>query len=759
MGFNFLNPFMLLGLAGIALPLIAHLLSKKKYDVVQWGAMQFLEMKQATRRRINLEHILLMLLRMGLIALIAFALARPWASGGFLTNMVSSQSRDVVFVIDGSLSMGWEGKETTPHAKAIQWIHKTLEVMRPGDTVTILDAREQMHPLLGSPTRNFDLVREALEEIPAPAGACRLSEAVQEGVQILSTTGNLSREIIVLTDGQSEGWQVEDENFWAVHRALLDQPAVPPKTWVVNVSEIPADGIANFHVGELELNREYTVPNFPVRVQTIISYNGGKEPITRKVYFEVNGQRLQDKTITLNLHPGGEQTVEFEHRMKTTGTHVLSIVIDKDKIPGDDRSDASVEITSALPVLIVNGDPQPDPTQDETFFALAAMTPLASQTPWIKATSVRWDRLTEDDLKKPQVVILANVPHIGKKIAPLLTEFVKRGGGLMIAPGKLVEPGMYNRELTTAANPLLPARLENIEKDNNQIMSGVHVLDESLELPWLERFKKEQHGDFSDVRFSNWWKLKVLPPNKEETKKEPAKKESDDNEEVEPEIETTDPIVIAQLGTSTPFMVTRDVGRGRVLLLATPIDADWSTLPTKQDFVAFLHEAVFYLARGKTDRNLHVGTPIVVPVSSDFSIETDHFINPAKHELDAVVTGDEVESFARLDQTELPGVYHLIQKNDKAAKNKSIQQQSFVMNYNHDEANIVPLSELDIEALTKNGRMEFIQTQKELQDEWLTDESRSEFWHILLLVFLGILVAEVYMTRRLVQGGHAVVEA
>ncbi|MCA9022389.1 MAG: BatA domain-containing protein, partial [Planctomycetaceae bacterium] len=42
MSFDFLNPMMLLGLLGISLPVLVHLLSRKKYDVVQWGAMQFL---------------------------------------------------------------------------------------------------------------------------------------------------------------------------------------------------------------------------------------------------------------------------------------------------------------------------------------------------------------------------------------------------------------------------------------------------------------------------------------------------------------------------------------------------------------------------------------------------------------------------------------------------------------------------------------------------------------------------------------------
>ena len=171
-----------------------------------------------------------------------------------------------------------------------------------------------------------------------------------------------------------------------------------------------------------------------------------------------------------------------------------------------------------------------------------------------------------------------------------------------------------------------------------------------------------------------------------------------------------------------------------------------------------MHETVFYLAKGKTIRNLHVGTPIIVPVTSDFSTETDCFINPAEKELTPIISGDETTSFARLDQTELTGVYNLASKNKNVSNNRPSERQLFVLNYDHAESVLTPLSDVERERLSEIGKLKFISTEADLQEEWLTDESRSEFWHLLLFLFLGILVAEVYMTRRLVQGGHAVVE-
>src|SRR5690606_24739483 len=134
----FINPWMLAGLLGLSLPVLAHLLSKKRYDVVHWGAMQFLELNPNTKRKLRLEQLLLLLLRMGLIALVVFALARPWASGGLFSHLATANNRDVILIIDGSYSMGWEGGSLTPHQDALKKAAEILEELNSGDTVGLI---------------------------------------------------------------------------------------------------------------------------------------------------------------------------------------------------------------------------------------------------------------------------------------------------------------------------------------------------------------------------------------------------------------------------------------------------------------------------------------------------------------------------------------------------------------------------------------------------------------------------------------------
>src|SRR4026207_1538745 len=101
---GFLNAAMLLGLAAVAIPPIIPLLNRRRYDIVDWGAMQFLQISEVTRRRLMLEELLLMLLRMGLLGVLVFALAGPFFDADTPSGF-GRPSRDVVLIIDGSASM------------------------------------------------------------------------------------------------------------------------------------------------------------------------------------------------------------------------------------------------------------------------------------------------------------------------------------------------------------------------------------------------------------------------------------------------------------------------------------------------------------------------------------------------------------------------------------------------------------------------------------------------------------------------------
>ena len=597
------------------------------------------------------------------------------------------------------------------------------------------------------------MVRHEVDTIPAPAGSSDLSDAVVKAAQILAGTGNVSREIVVLTDGQARCWHAEDENSWLRYDDLVSQTSIKPRIWVVDVAGSRSKERTNFSVDRLQPSRELTALGYPIRLSTKVHYSGGTEPVNRRVYLEVDGQRIGEKTMQVRLQPGGQTSVEFEHRLYSPGSHVISVVLDKDNLPGDDRAEAAIEVSKAIPVLLVDGDPQLDEVRRETHFAQLALTPPSNPDPWVATKVVRWDRFTADDLQQVTIVVLANVIRLNDEQIAAISDFVALGGGLFVSLGDKIDADSYNDKLFKAGRGLLPGSVISIEREEFAQLQGVRVVNSSLEIPWIARFRAVNDGGFTDVRYTQWWKVKPAQP-RDQLPNPNDQTQDNPNTVLSPNV--SDPVIVARLNTSEPLLISRNYGQGRVLMMSAPLDADWSTFPTKHDYVSFLHEAVFHLAAGKTIRNVDVGTPLTLPAPDDFDDEAYVFFGPDKTEHSPMLTEKNGRYFVRMDDTILPGIYEFRQKEDADAAGRKALRQHFVVNFDRAESDLTPLGNSERLLLTENERMAFVDSLDELTEAIHSEGSRSELWQILLLLFLVILICEVLMTRHLVKGGHSI---
>ena len=148
----FAFPWMLLGLAALAIPIIIHLLNRRRYEIIDWGAMRFLQISKVTRRRLFLEELLLMLLRMGLIGLLPLAFAGLVTNFDWLSWVEPRPNRDVVLVFDGSSSMNYTGGGKTPQDAAKEWAAEYVKRLSPGDAVAVFQARQQVVPVVAEPS-------------------------------------------------------------------------------------------------------------------------------------------------------------------------------------------------------------------------------------------------------------------------------------------------------------------------------------------------------------------------------------------------------------------------------------------------------------------------------------------------------------------------------------------------------------------------------------------------------------------------------
>ena len=115
---SFLTPLFLVGLAGLAIPVILHLIQKERKNVVQFPSLMFLRRVpyQSVRRR-RIRHWLLLFMRLAALALIVLAFARPFLRRTEI-SAAASGAREVVILLDRSYSMGYGDRWTRAQAAA-----------------------------------------------------------------------------------------------------------------------------------------------------------------------------------------------------------------------------------------------------------------------------------------------------------------------------------------------------------------------------------------------------------------------------------------------------------------------------------------------------------------------------------------------------------------------------------------------------------------------------------------------------------------
>ena len=138
---TFVHFSLLAGAALIALPIILHLMMRQKPTHIEFPALRFIQKRHdSNRRRLNLRHLLLLLLRAAAIALLAFALARPSVKLGIAGGSQESPVA-AALVFDAAPRMAYRHENRTRLELAQdlgQWLLKQL----PAESeIAVLDTR------------------------------------------------------------------------------------------------------------------------------------------------------------------------------------------------------------------------------------------------------------------------------------------------------------------------------------------------------------------------------------------------------------------------------------------------------------------------------------------------------------------------------------------------------------------------------------------------------------------------------------------
>jgi len=160
---SFLHPAILTaGLLAIAIPIVIHFIRRRRRPI-EWAAMRFLQdALRKRRRRLRLEQLLLLLARCAIVALLAFAIARP-TSGRDTSALPTTH----IIAIDNSIGSAAESGGRTRLSRSIESALAIIDRAErsPGDTLAVVTLGAPGRAVLWPPTADPGAARRALDRI------------------------------------------------------------------------------------------------------------------------------------------------------------------------------------------------------------------------------------------------------------------------------------------------------------------------------------------------------------------------------------------------------------------------------------------------------------------------------------------------------------------------------------------------------------------------------------------------------------------
>jgi len=358
---TFLNPILLYaGLACIAVPIIVHLLTRRRRKPIAWGAMRFLlEAYKKHRRRLTLEQLLLLACRCALVALVALALGKPVVEG--LAAGTSGPRVLYLFIDNGITSTvtGADGASALDRHKAgAASLLAKLDPLR-ADRAAVVALGSPIDALVVPPSSDLAAVARVVESLEPTDSRADLAAAVSRVAADLGTGEPGSNVTLALLSDWRVGSADTDRPLPTLTGAvrpgegiplvLAASPAVEP---VDNVSVLSAEPLrpilfSSENTGADEGVREST----PVRV--LLSRRGpgvGSAAATKLLVrvgsVGVAATPLPVSEAVVRWNPGQEQasiTVSVGTPAATSGLPSIVAEIDRDALAADNTRRRPVE--------------------------------------------------------------------------------------------------------------------------------------------------------------------------------------------------------------------------------------------------------------------------------------------------------------------------------------------------------------------------------------------------------------------------------
>lgn len=531
---SFIAPLFFVALAGLAIPVLIHLIQREKKQIIRFPSLMFIQRvpyKSIQRRRIH--NWLLLMVRLAALTLIVLAFARPFLQRQNIV-VAGDGAREVVVLLDQSYSIGYGDRWERARAAAYAAINGLGAADRA--SVVLFSSGAEI-ALRSSASADRGQMSAAVAAAKLTDGATRYSPALKVAGSILADSPLPRREVVLISDFQRGAWRGEEG-------ARLPQRTTLTPVAIGGAADQPNVGVTAVSLARSTFeNQERMAVTAGLVNRSTRSLTGGQ------ITLEVGGRPIQ--TERLDVEANGSASITFAPVTVPSSNMRGTVRVGGDALAADNAFNFVVSPVQPVRVIVVDRGG----TGSAALYLTRALS--IGEAPRFDVTVRQPDTVSDDDLRRASVVVLNDIV-VSAGLGRRLARFVEGGGGLLVAFG--------SRATWPQEADVLPATVEAPVDRTRGDSARIGALEYGH--PVFEPFRAPRSGDFAAARIYGYRAVTPGPSAQ----------------------------VLARFDGGAPALLERRVGTGRVLLWASTLDLAWSDFPLKPVFLPFVHRAMRHLA-------------------------------------------------------------------------------------------------------------------------------------------------------------------
>jgi hypothetical protein len=698
---TFLNPLLLIGVLGISLPILAHLINRQQVQRTDWAAMQFLNRSVRVRsRQIRLRDILLLLLRCLALLLLVLALARP-ATSGKRSWLPGEARAGVVIAIDDSFSMAHRDGDTTRFQRALERVELISERINPGDPVSLVLLGGDHEVLLRNVAYNRNRFAQVLSQLTPTPQTMDLESAPAQLENLVEDMDALQKEVYFVTDAQTQSWGQASTPMLDALRQLSEKASV----FLVPVQS----GDSNLAVTGLDLVsgslRNGSVARYRATVR-----NFGSSPVSNvEVRCKVDGVQIDSKPIPL-IPAGESETVSLFVPFYNAGpTHITAEITD-DALTTDNVRRIVAVVREKVSVLCFDGSGGNAGGLVKN--SLLARAEDTEDNGYLMQTA-QWPSLPAEGMEAFDVIILTDVPEITPRQAEQLSQFVRKGNGLVWFAGPNVRTGKWNE--LAGQTSLLPAKLGSQVDIRNDLGVGKPLTPTLVDHTISRPLQSLPEDLLSETRFLQ--QMQVVPAGSSFA-------------------------VLTLAGSGSPVLLEHSLGRGHVFMFTTSADTAWNNMALTPVFPMLMQQIVTYLSGREFEQARAVGDSLALTYVDQPDATDAVFETPSGKTITVPVGKRYGQYVALLERSEEAGFY-------TARVSVQAPGTSIAVNVDTRESDVATMDGEELRQSLADTGVNVVADAGELVDSIELARTGRSAWRFFLLAALILLLAESLFADRL----------